>query len=196
MCVCVCVCVFVFMCVFVFVRVCVRVCVWSRSILLHPFTFSRALFYLFLFASHPTAARGLRPLHRREVYAICCEHDIIILEDDPYYYLQYSAPRLPRSAPPQLCLSTRQLNGHGYDTSHCLYIGPSSSSAGCALPVPVSVCPTDCINCSLFSMDVEGRVLRFDSFSKIVSSGIRVRLSTPDSKDTRACVCVCACVRV
>jgi DNA-binding transcriptional MocR family regulator len=30
------------------------------------------------------------PLQRKqEVYAVACEHDLLILEDDPYYILQF-----------------------------------------------------------------------------------------------------------
>ena len=35
---------------------------------------------------------------RRAIYQICQQHDIIILEDDPYYYLQFNA--VPGDAPP------------------------------------------------------------------------------------------------
>ncbi|CCM06418.1 uncharacterized protein FIBRA_08679 [Fibroporia radiculosa] len=65
---------------------------------------------------------------RREVLALSKEHDFIIMEDDPYYYLYYGdAPRYP----------------------------------------------------SYFSLESKeqsevGRVLRFDSLSKILSSGIRI----------------------
>ncbi len=52
---------------------------------------------------------------------ICSEHDILILEDDPYFYLQPEVDLIP----------------------------------------------------SFLSMDEDGRVIRFDSFSKIFSSGIR-----------------------
>ncbi|KAG6898958.1 hypothetical protein C0993_002328, partial [Termitomyces sp. T159_Od127] len=64
---------------------------------------------------------------RKEVLALSREHDFIILEDDPYYYLYYGkAPRYP----------------------------------------------------SYFALELEepqtGRVLRFDSLSKILSAGIRI----------------------
>ncbi len=26
---------------------------------------------------------------KREIYRVCCEHDILILEDDPYFYMQF-----------------------------------------------------------------------------------------------------------
>ena len=30
------------------------------------------------------------PIERkRELYAICAEYDVVIIEDDPYYYLQF-----------------------------------------------------------------------------------------------------------
>jgi len=59
---------------------------------------------------------------KKKIYELAQKFDFIILEDDPYYYLQFSEQRIP----------------------------------------------------SYFSMDVDGRVLRFDSFSKILSSGIRI----------------------
>ncbi|KAI7859452.1 pyridoxal phosphate-dependent transferase [Circinella umbellata] len=59
---------------------------------------------------------------KKRMYEVCQKHDIIIIEDDPYYYLQFNTPRTP----------------------------------------------------SYFSMDVDGRVLRMDSMSKILSSGIRI----------------------
>lgn len=68
---------------------------------------------------------------RRQIYQLAQEHDLLILEDDPYYFLQFEHP---------------------------------SSEAG-LLP-------------SYFSMDVDGRVLRFDSLSKIMSSGMRIGWTT------------------
>ncbi|KAF8976938.1 hypothetical protein BGZ46_007814 [Entomortierella lignicola] len=62
---------------------------------------------------------------KKEIYEIAREHNLLILEDDPYYYLQYGE-KIP----------------------------------------------------SYFSMDVDGRVLRFDSMSKILSSGLRVGWAT------------------
>ncbi|ORY46995.1 PLP-dependent transferase [Rhizoclosmatium globosum] len=59
---------------------------------------------------------------KKKIYEIARKYDIIILEDDPYYYLQFGNTR----------------------------------------------------TASYFSMDVDQRVLRFDSFSKILSAGVRV----------------------
>lgn len=62
-------------------------------------------------------------LERKEkIYELAQKYNLIILEDDPYYYLQFGEDRLP----------------------------------------------------SYLSMDVDQRVLRFDSFSKILSAGIRI----------------------
>jgi hypothetical protein len=44
-------------------------------------------------------------------------------------------------------------------------------------------------------MDNDGRVLRFDSLSKILSSGLRVRVCERGSL-SRVCVCVCVYVCV
>jgi DNA-binding transcriptional MocR family regulator len=68
--------------------------------------------------SNPTGG-SLSEGRRREVYAIARKHQLLILEDDPYYFLQFASPA---ERPP-----------------------------------------------SLMSMDTDGRVLRFDSMSKVAS---------------------------
>lgn len=79
----------------------------------------------------------------REIYAICEQHNIFILEDDPYYLLQMdpytpSSPTSPPTSPP-------------------------------SLPSYLSSLPT-----SFLSIDTSGRVLRLDSFSKIMAPGSRM----------------------
>ena len=32
---------------------------------------------------------------KREIYALCREYNILIIEDDPYYYLQFDGPGSP-----------------------------------------------------------------------------------------------------
>ncbi|KAH9153577.1 hypothetical protein AeRB84_004196 [Aphanomyces euteiches] len=59
---------------------------------------------------------------KKQVYAIAAKHNLLILEDDPYYYLSLDGNRQK----------------------------------------------------SLLHLDVDGRVLRFDSYSKILSSGLRL----------------------
>lgn len=72
-------------------------------------------------ASNPTGVT--MPLERRkEIYQICCKYNLIILEDDAYYFLHFLDEQ------------------------------------------PVS----------FLSLDTEGRVIRFDSFSKVITSGLRV----------------------
>ncbi|KAH8880687.1 PLP-dependent transferase [Thozetella sp. PMI_491] len=79
---------------------------------------------------------------RRDIYAICQKHDVFIIEDEPYYFLQM---------PP--------------------YAGPGASHP----PPPASVDEfLDSLIPSLLSMDVDGRVLRMDSFSKVVVPGSRL----------------------
>ncbi|ODN02595.1 Kynurenine/alpha-aminoadipate aminotransferase, mitochondrial [Orchesella cincta] len=63
---------------------------------------------------------------KKEIYRIAQEYNLLILEDDPYYFL------------------------------HFLQEDPTT----------------------FLSMDVDGRVIRFDSFSKVLSSGIRVGFAT------------------
>ena len=77
----------------------------------------------------PTGANpsgGTLTLSRKQaIYRLAQKYNLLIMEDDPYYYLQFNK-RVP----------------------------------------------------SLFSMDVDARVLRFDSFSKVLSSGLRLGFAT------------------
>lgn len=66
----------------------------------------------------------LKAERRRQIYDLCCQYNLIILEDDPYYFQQYQPEE---EYPP-----------------------------------------------SFLRLDTEGRVMRFDSFSKIIGGGLRV----------------------
>lgn len=78
---------------------------------------------------------------RHEIYKIAQKHDLYIVEDEPYYFLQmqaYTGPSAPDVPPP---------SSHE-DFLHQL--------------VP-----------SYLSMDTDGRVMRLDSFSKVIAPGTR-----------------------
>lgn len=83
------------------------------------------LLYLIPNGGNPTGT-GLTLDRKKEIYEIARMYDLIILEDDPYFYLQFNDPYVP----------------------------------------------------SFLSMDVDGRVIRFDSFSKLLSGGARVGFVT------------------
>ena len=85
---------------------------------------------------------------RREIYRLCRTHDIIIIEDDPYWYLQYPSAMKLQNPPAQL---------------------PDLS------PTPKSGFPfLDSLTPSYLSIDVDGRVVRLDTFSKTVAPGCRL----------------------
>eukprot|EP01027_Heterolobosea_sp_BB2_P012194 GEZU01017689.1.p1 GENE.GEZU01017689.1~~GEZU01017689.1.p1 ORF type:complete len:267 (+),score=96.48 GEZU01017689.1:158-958(+) len=75
---------------------------------------------------HNPSGATLSADRKRQIYALASKYDLLILEDDPYYYM---------------------------------YFGENQPA-------------------SFFSMDVDGRVLRFDSLSKILSSGLRLGFVT------------------
>ncbi|KAI7308976.1 aromatic amino acid aminotransferase 1 [Hortaea werneckii] len=89
---------------------------------------------------NPTGAT--QPLERRrEVYKIAQKHDLYILEDEPYYFLQmqpYAGPDAPATTPP---------------ATHEDFLK--------------SLVP------SFLSLDTDGRVMRMDSFSKVIAPGSR-----------------------
>lgn len=82
---------------------------------------------------------------RRQVYDVARKHDLLIIEDDPYYFLQME-PYAPGGADDDAKGGPRLSREEFVKTL-----------------VP-----------SLLSMDVDGRVVRLDSFSKVVAPGSRV----------------------
>ncbi|KAG1880859.1 pyridoxal phosphate-dependent transferase [Suillus subluteus] len=84
---------------------------------------------------------------RQQIYQIAHDWDIIILEDDPYFFLQYD-----------LDVNQSTMQQYGYTRAIA------------------EVLPR-----SFLSMDYDGRVMRLDSFSKIVAPGMRLGWVTSNS---------------
>jgi len=85
------------------------------------------------------------------VYDIACHYDLLILEDDPYFYLYFGESPAPSSG-----------QEHLFKRPHLT---------------------------SLWSLDEQGRVIRFDSLSKVLSSGIRLGFATgPSALIDRMCL--------
>jgi aromatic amino acid aminotransferase I len=96
--------------------------------------------YIIPTGQNPTGST-LSADRRRDLYKVAQKHDLIILEDEPYYFLQMSK-----------------------------YTGPNSPDE----PQPANAASfLDALVPSLLSLDVDGRVVRLDSFSKVIAPGAR-----------------------
>lgn len=102
---------------------------------------------------NPTGAT-MGEQRRRDVYAVCQKHDVFILEDEPYYFLQMD-PYVPGAG-------SKEKNK-----------AATAEAAAAAHPESVEEFLSSLIP-SLLSMDVDGRVLRMDSFSKVTIPGSRM----------------------
>lgn len=99
------------------------------------------LLYTVPSGQNPTGATQ-GPERRRAIYQVAQKHDLFIIEDEPYYFLQmqpYRGPGQPPAPPPA-------------DVEEFVS----------------SLVP------SLVSMDVDGRVMRLDSLSKVLVPGSRL----------------------
>ena len=90
---------------------------------------------------------------RKDIYAVAEKHDLLILEDEPYFFLQM-------------------------DDYHS---GSTHEVASPFKPTPVKDFLSALIP-SYLSIDVSGRVLRLDSFSKIIAPGARLGWVTASSQ--------------
>lgn len=98
------------------------------------------LLYTIPTGQNPTGATQSKQ-RRRDIYQIAREHDLYIIEDEPYYFLQMQ----PYTGPDALCVPP-----------------PASHEDFLSSLVP-----------SYLSMDIDGRVMRLDSFSKVIAPGTR-----------------------
>ena len=118
---------------------------------------ARKPFLLYTVPSGQNPTGATQSLQRRqEVYRVAQKHDVYILEDEPYYFLQmqpYTGPNAPPVPPP---------------ASHEEFLKTL---------VP-----------SLLSMDVDGRVMRLDSFSKVIAPGTRTGWITASEQIVERCV--------
>ncbi|KAK6454681.1 aromatic amino acid aminotransferase [Scheffersomyces xylosifermentans] len=99
------------------------------------------LLYTICTGQNPTGS-CLSIERRKAIYALAVKHDFIIVEDEPYYFLQMEPYTTDKAS-----------RGGKHVHSHEEFIS--------AL-VP-----------SFLSLDVEGRVIRLDSFSKVLAPGLR-----------------------
>lgn len=98
---------------------------WDPSEVHKPGSTAPKILYTIPNGGNPTGA-SMTTQRKQEVYELARQYDMLIIEDDPYYFLQFEKPWAP----------------------------------------------------TFLSMDVDGRILRTDSFSKILSSGLRIGFVT------------------
>ncbi|XP_008426155.1 kynurenine/alpha-aminoadipate aminotransferase, mitochondrial [Poecilia reticulata] len=98
---------------------------WDPSEVREPSSTAPRILYTIPNGGNPTGA-SMTAERKRDIYKLAQLYDILIIEDDPYYFLQFEKPWAP----------------------------------------------------TFLSMDVDGRIIRTDSFSKILSSGLRIGFVT------------------
>lgn len=109
---------------------------------------------------------------RKAIYALCVRYDVLIIEDDPYWYLQYPSANSVSVARRSQPISTDAQPGerHHY---------PFQSPVGASVPYQYSrggfvkssgYAFLDSLVPSYLSVDYEGRVIRLDTFSKTIGT--------------------------
>ncbi|KAJ9217234.1 hypothetical protein DTO166G4_1289 [Paecilomyces variotii] len=114
------------------------------------------LMYTVTIGQNPTGGT-LSVERRKEIYALCQKYDIIIIEDDPYWNLQfpsaYSLAKKYRGDSTGVNLYNRNYNSHGKSSGYEFL---------------------DSLVPSYLSLDTDGRVVRLDTFSKTIAPGCRL----------------------
>lgn len=102
---------------------------------------------------------------RRDIYALCQKYDIIIVEDDPYWYLQF----------PTATAMNTTTTADAANTS----FNPDVQMFANGEPLPEGWKSSgykflDTLVPSSLNIDTDGRVIRLDTFSKTVAPGCRL----------------------
>lgn len=95
---------------------------------------------------------------RKEIYAICQKYDIVIIEDDPYWNLQYPSA------------SAMEARSRGIDPVEPTLYSRNYNAGGKSSGFEY----LDSLVPSYLSVDTDGRVVRLDTFSKTVAPGARL----------------------
>lgn len=107
----------------------------------------------FSIGQNPTSGT-LSVKRRRQLYHLCHEYDIIIIEDDPYWYLQYPSAVSPARVRGQEFPGPATTGMEGWKSSGYEFL--------------------DSLVPSYLSVDTDGRVVRLDTFSKTIAPGCRL----------------------
>ncbi|KAK4565698.1 hypothetical protein LTR86_003546 [Recurvomyces mirabilis] len=122
------------------------------------------LMYTVTMGQNPTS--GVLSLQRRrDIYALCSKYDILIVEDDPYWYLQYPTSTATNTTTVSSSTNT-SFNPDVKMFANSEPLPDNWKSSG--YPFLDSLVP------SFLSVDTDGRVLRLDTFSKTVAPGCRL----------------------
>ncbi|KAI9750829.1 MAG: hypothetical protein M4579_006291 [Chaenotheca gracillima] len=119
------------------------------------------LMYTVTVGQNPTGGT-LSVQRRKELYQVCHEFDVIIIEDDPYWYLQYPS-----------ALDSEKVRGEGAKGASLEPLKGHRSSGFSFL---------DSLVPSYLSVDTDGRVVRLDTFSKTIAPGCRLGWVTAQPK--------------
>ena len=111
------------------------------------------LMYTVTIGQNPTSGT-LSIQRRKDLYALCCKYDVLIIEDDPYWYLQFPSAASSEAEARNTALPPTPLV-HKFEKST-------------GYPFLDSLVP------SYLNFDYDGRVIRLDTFSKTVAPGCRL----------------------
>ncbi|TVY51850.1 Aromatic amino acid aminotransferase [Lachnellula cervina] len=111
------------------------------------------LMYTVTIGQNPTSGT-LSIQRRKDIYALCSKYDVIIIEDEPYWYLQYPSA------------TGKQADARGEPLPAAQEPHKFDKSTGYEY--------LDSLVPSYLNFDPDGRVLRLDTFSKTIAPGCRL----------------------
>lgn len=106
---------------------------------------------------------------RKELYAVCSQFDVLIVEDDPYWYLQF-----PSAAVEEAKSRNQEPVADAFSASAGYNWNKTPSTTESNGPKKSGYDFLDSLVPSFLQVDTDGRVIRLDTFSKTVAPGCRL----------------------
>lgn len=107
---------------------------------------------------------------RKALYAICSKYDVIIVEDDPYWYLQFPSAAVEEGKSRNRAPNT----DNDPMASSLLHPVDSTTTEEPSRKNKSGYAFLDSLVPSFLNLDTDGRVVRLDTFSKTVAPGCRL----------------------
>jgi len=148
---------------------------------------------------HNPTGCSITPERRKQVYGLCRKFDVWILEDDPYFYLQWGTaaqsmleaesidpemveedalravmPGLTGLLRPTLSPTNTTLSPSPTSSSSSIISSSSSGAVSMRSDINLTNCTASSMSSSYLALDVDGRVIRVDTFSKFLAPGVRL----------------------
>lgn len=138
------------------------------------------LIYLVTVGQNPTGT-VMSAQRKKEIIALANEYDVLVIEDDPYFFLQFNAEKAARATAylPEADsddFSESDFEDLSIEPGNSLQLGRTQQKQPRGEKEAIKYCQAyfETLVPSMLRFDSQGRVFRVETFSKVIGPGMRL----------------------